>query len=149
VINGKQIDEESVIDFCSKIHELSFSPSFFEISFAMALSYFAQEKCEFAVIETGLGGRLDATNIISPVLSIITNIGLDHVQLLGNTLPEIAYEKAGIIKENTPVIIGEYQTTTFPVFEKIAKERNAPLYLVSSQPLAKSHFKIKNYKQKN
>jgi len=149
IINGRQIDEKSVIDFCQKIQELHFFPSFFEISFAMALSYFAQEKCRFAVIETGLGGRLDATNIISPVLSIITNIGLDHVQLLGSTLPEIAFEKAGIIKENTPVIIGEYEVTTFPVFEKIAKERNAPLYLVSSQPLKKSHFKIKNYKQKN
>lgn len=149
VIDGEQIDEKSVIDFCQKIQNLSFSPSFFEISFAMALNYFVQEKCEFAVIETGLGGRLDATNIISPVLSIITNIGLDHVQLLGNTLPEIAFEKAGIIKGNTPVIIGEYEITTFPVFEKIAKERNAPLHLVSSQPLKKSHFKIENYKQKN
>ncbi|MBN9292874.1 MAG: bifunctional folylpolyglutamate synthase/dihydrofolate synthase [Flavobacteriia bacterium] len=149
IINGKQIDEKSVIDFCQKIRDLSFAPSFFEISFAMALNYFAQEKCEFAVIETGLGGRLDATNIISPVLSIITNIGLDHVQLLGNTLPEIAFEKAGIIKENTPVIIGEYEVTTFPVFEKITKEKNAPLYLISSQPLRESRFKVENYKQKN
>ena len=97
----------------------------------MAFDYFAQEEVEIAVIETGLGGRLDSTNIISPLLSVITNIGLDHVQLLGNSLQQIAYEKAGIIKKNTPVVIGESQVETNPVFLKKSTEENAAIYFAT------------------
>jgi dihydrofolate synthase/folylpolyglutamate synthase len=95
----------------------------------VAFDTFANEKVDIAIIETGLGGRLDATNILSPILSVITNISLDHTQLLGSTLAEIASEKAGIIKESTPVVIGEYHPETLPVFEKTAQQKNAPLFL--------------------
>jgi dihydrofolate synthase/folylpolyglutamate synthase len=110
-INGKKITEEFVVDFCNRIQKLNIDiePSFFEITFAMAVSYFHSENCSFCVLETGMGGRLDATNIANPIVSIITNIGFDHTQFLGNTYSEIAFEKAGIIKPNTPVIIGETQ----------------------------------------
>jgi dihydrofolate synthase/folylpolyglutamate synthase len=106
-------------------------PSFFEITVAMAFEYFAQEKVDIAVIETGLGGRLDSTNIITPELSIITNIGWDHMNLLGDSLKKIAFEKAGIIKENIPVIIGEVLPETETVFENTAKGKNAPLSIAS------------------
>ena len=104
-------------------------PSFFELTVAMAFEYFAVNKVDIAVIETGLGGRLDSTNVINPILSIITNIGFDHTNLLGNTLELIAFEKAGIIKENTPVIIGESLPQTKPVFDSKAVEMNVkPIY---------------------
>ena len=102
--------------------------SFFEITVGMAFAYFAAEKVDYAVVEVGLGGRLDATNIIQPVLSVITTIGLDHTEILGNTLPEIAAEKAGIIKEKVPVIIGDRQAETNSVFHQKAKANNAPLF---------------------
>ncbi len=126
-INGIQITEEKVIEFIQKIKQatLSFEPSFFEITFGLALEYFNEEKCDYCVIETGLGGRLDATNIITPLLSIITNISLEHTAILGDTLEEIAVEKAGIIKENIPVVAGETAPHLYPIFERIAKERNA------------------------
>lgn len=128
-INGQQITEEKVIEFVQKIKQakLSFEPSFFEITFGLALEYFNEEQCDFCVIETGLGGRLDATNIITPLLSIITNISLEHTAMLGNTLEEIAVEKAGIIKEGVPVVVGETASHLYPIFEQIAKQRNAKM----------------------
>jgi dihydrofolate synthase/folylpolyglutamate synthase len=95
----------------------------------MAFAAFNQTNCEVCVIETGLGGRLDSTNVIEPEISIITNIGLDHTAFLGDTLEEIAFEKAGIIKKNTPVVIGEWNEKTLPVFEKVVAEKNAELIL--------------------
>lgn len=97
----------------------------------MAFEYFALHEVDIAVIETGLGGRLDSTNIINPILSVITNIGYDHMNLLGNTLESISFEKAGIIKNNTPIVIGEYLQETKPVFEKKAHEMNAPIFYAS------------------
>lgn len=135
-VNGRQIDEQSVIDFVEEIQatygkdiegkRLGFS--FFELATAMAFKHFSDERVDFAVIEVGLGGRLDCTNIISPILSIITNISFDHTQFLGNTLEKIAAEKAGIIKKNTPVVVGETLPETKSVFQKKAKEMDAPIY---------------------
>lgn len=135
-VNGRQIDEQSVIDFVEEIqatygkdiekNRLGFS--FFELATAMAFKHFSDERVDFAVIEVGLGGRLDCTNIISPILSIITNISFDHTQFLGNTLEKIAAEKAGIIKKNTPVVVGETLPETKSVFQKKAKEMDAPIY---------------------
>jgi dihydrofolate synthase/folylpolyglutamate synthase len=132
-VNGAEIGEEYITRFVQENKDFfaSFDPSFFEITVAMAMDYFATEKVDIAVIETGLGGRLDSTNIITPVLSVITNIGWDHMSLLGDTLPEIAAEKAGIIKENIPVVIGERQEEVLPVFERTAKEKNARLSIAS------------------
>jgi len=130
-INGDMIPEQKVVDFFAQYQEeiTKISPSFFEMTTILAFDYFVNENVDIAIIEVGLGGRLDATNILSPILSVITNISLDHTKLLGNSLPEIAYEKAGIIKENTPVVIGEYHPETFSVFEKTAQQKNAPLFL--------------------
>jgi len=116
--------------------------SFFEVTVAMAFDYFAQEQVDVAIIETGLGGRLDSTNIITPILSIITNISLDHQAMLGDTLPQIAKEKAGIIKKGIPVIIGEFQAETFPIFSRKAEEMNAPLFL--AEKLTKLHIDQNN-----
>ncbi len=128
-LNGTEIDQAFVIDFCETIKqiELNFSPSFFEITLAMALCYFQQEKCNIVVLETGLGGRLDATNVVQPLISVITNIGIDHTQFLGETLEAIAFEKAGIIKNNRPIVIGERQIETTSVFEKKVQEQNATI----------------------
>ncbi len=127
-VNGECIPEQYVIDFVEQEHSFfePLHPSFFELTTAMALKYFAEKKVDIAVIEVGLGGRLDCTNIITPILSIITNISLDHTQFLGNTLAEIAGEKAGIIKSGVPTVIGEETPETRPVFEAKAKEKNAP-----------------------
>lgn len=127
--NGEMISETFVIDFCNQIKALKidFEPSFFEITWMMALSYFKQESCDICIVETGLGGRLDATNIITPILSIITNIGLEHTNFLGETYKEIASEKAGIIKPNIPVIIGETLPETKSVFESIAKKNRSQI----------------------
>lgn len=128
-INGEMISEKSVVEFCSAIQSIQgFEPSFFEISFVMALTHFANNQCDYCIIEVGMGGRLDATNCISPLLSVITTIGLDHTQFLGTTLEAIAGEKAGIIKQNIPVVIGEKRNETQFVFEKIAKQQDAPIY---------------------
>ncbi len=128
-VNGKMCNEDFIIDFTEKIKpqiEL-LEPSFFEITVAMAFEYFVKQKVDVALIETGLGGRLDSTNIILPELSVITNIGYDHMNILGDTLEKIAYEKAGIIKQNIPAVIGEISTETKPVFTQYAKEKQAPL----------------------
>ena len=129
-INGKTIDKKYIMNFI-KENQLEFEKinmSFFEFTVAMAFNYFTESKVDIAIIETGLGGRLDSTNIINPELSIITNIGLDHTNLLGNTIEKIAFEKAGIIKNNTPIIIGRKQDKTKEIFKSIAKEKNAKLY---------------------
>jgi dihydrofolate synthase/folylpolyglutamate synthase len=129
-VNGEMCDKEFVTNFTNKMKVLidEIEPSFFELTVGMAFEYFAEQKCDIAIIETGLGGRLDSTNVIAPALSIITNIGWDHMSLLGNTLPEIAKEKAGIIKIETPVVISECIAETKNVFEQKAKAENAPLY---------------------
>jgi dihydrofolate synthase/folylpolyglutamate synthase len=121
-IDGVYCSKEFVVDFTEKIKPLiaTIHPSFFEITVAMAFSYFAEQKVDIAVIEVGLGGRLDSTNIISPEVSIITNIGLDHTQFLGDTIPQIAGEKAGIIKKDVPCIVSEYTEETKPVFDAAA-----------------------------
>ena len=128
-INGEMIPEEEVVRFHSSflIPHSSLSLSFFEMTVGLAFDYFAREKVDVAVIEVGMGGRLDSTNVITPELSIITNIGFDHTQFLGDTLPKIAAEKAGIIKEGVPVVIGESHPETRPVFEAVAAERKAPI----------------------
>lgn len=128
-VNGECVPEQYVIDFVEENRAFfePLHPSFFELTTAMALKYFAEQKVDYAVIEVGLGGRLDCTNIITPILSIITNISFDHTQFLGNTLAEIAGEKAGIIKPVVPVVIGEYLPETRPVFENKAKAENAPI----------------------
>jgi len=132
-INGNMIDKDFVVAFTEKTKSIcqNIQPSFFELTVAMAFEYFALHKVDIAVIETGVGGRLDSTNIINPILSIITNIGYDHTNLLGNTLEAISFEKAGIIKNNTPVVIGEYLPETKPVFENKAREMNAPILYAS------------------
>lgn len=132
-INGVEISEDFVIAFIAK-HKTFFEAnnmSFFEMSVGLAFDYFASEKVDIAIIEVGLGGRLDATNIITPLVSVITNIGLDHTQFLGNTLEAIAGEKSGIIKPNVPVVIGEYTPETQPVFLAKAEEKKAPIYFAS------------------
>ncbi len=128
-INGEMIDRNFVIEFTERTKTIcnEIQPSFFELTVSMAFEYFAVNKVDIAIIETGLGGRLDSTNIIKPILSIITNIGYDHTNLLGNTLEEIAFEKAGIIKHQTPVIVGEYLDNTKPIFEKKAAALYSPI----------------------
>ena len=128
-VNGLMCDENFVVEFVQKIKPQieTIQPSFFEVTVAMAFEYFEQQNVEIAIIETGLGGRLDSTNIIEPIISVITNIGYDHMDILGNTLPEIAFEKAGIIKKNTPVVVGETLPETKPVFINKAIEENATL----------------------
>lgn len=129
-VNGETIDKQFVVDFVENHKSLieKVQPSFFEITMAMAFDYFAKSEVDVAVIEVGLGGRLDSTNIIQPELSIITNISFDHEEFLGHTLPEIAAEKAGIIKPHTPVVIGEALSETKPVFIQKALEMNAPIF---------------------
>jgi len=143
-INGQMIEESFVVDFVeniqSKIEEIE--PSFFEITVAMAFNYFSINKVDIAVIEVGLGGRLDSTNIIQPELSVITNIGMDHMNMLGNTLQEIAIEKAGIIKRNTRVVVGERQNEIEPVFIEKSKIESASLFFASDR------FKTKDCKMK-
>lgn len=128
-VNGKPIDQQFVVDFVRE-HKHFFEPlhpSFFELTTAMAFHYFAEQQVDVAVIEVGLGGRLDCTNIITPDLSVITNISFDHIQFLGNTLADIAREKAGIIKHNIPVVIGETTEETLPVFQNKANSENADI----------------------
>jgi dihydrofolate synthase/folylpolyglutamate synthase len=128
-INGAMVNEDFVVDFVERIKPLSeqMDPSFFEISVVMAFEYFALEQVDIAIVEVGLGGRLDSTNIIIPELSVITNIGFDHMNLLGDTLAAIAFEKAGIIKPDVPVVIGEYRPDTATIFEERAHEERAPI----------------------
>lgn len=128
-INGEMIPQQEVVDFVERNRQLfaDLKLSFFEMTVGMAFDYFAQEKVDIAVVEVGMGGRLDSTNVILPELSVITNIGLDHTQFLGDTLEKIAVEKAGIIKEGVPVVVGETQPETEPVFRRIAIEHFAPI----------------------
>ncbi len=128
-INGVYMPRQCVIDFVECHRQLieSIEPSFFELCVAMAFDYFAQEKVDIAIIEVGLGGRLDSTNVITPLLSVVTNISYDHQNLLGDTLPEIAFEKAGIIKPRIPVIIGETHPESAPVFLEKARSVQAPI----------------------
>lgn len=132
-INGEDISEDFVVEFIAS-NKSFFEQnqlSFFEMTVGLAFDYFRQEKVDIAIIEVGLGGRLDSTNIISPLLSVITNIGLDHIQFLGNIIEKIAYEKAGIIKPKTPVVIGEYTSETKPVFENKANETQSEIFFAS------------------
>ncbi len=139
-INGQMIPEHKVTDFVArnKIHIERIQPSFFEATVGMAFEYFADEEVDFAVIETGLGGRLDSTNIITPLVSVITNISFDHMDMLGNTLQKIAYEKAGIIKPGVDVVIGEFQKEVVDVFTEKARDLQAEI-----------HFADKNVKYYN
>ncbi len=145
-INGEMIPKEYVVDFVEK--ERSFfeplSPSFFEVTTAMAFKYFADKKIDIAVIEVGLGGRLDCTNIITPLVSVITNISFDHTQFLGDTLAKIASEKAGIIKRGVPVVIGETHEETRPVFEAKATEEGSNIVFADDKPEIKNATPIAN-----
>ena len=137
-IGGEMIPKEAVTAFVEE-HRRLFAElhlSFFEMTVGMAFDYFAREKVDIAVVEVGMGGRLDSTNVITPLLSVITNIGLDHTQFLGDTLEKIAGEKAGIIKEGVPVVIGETQPETAPVFMQVATQRHAPI------TFADSHYQV-------
>ncbi len=135
-VDGVCISERDVTKFVEseKAFFEPLHPSFFELTTALALLYFKQQKVDIAVIEVGLGGRLDCTNIISPILSIITNISFDHTQFLGNTLAKIAGEKAGIIKDNTPVVVGEATPETRPVFEAVAKKHGVEIFFAEDAP---------------
>jgi dihydrofolate synthase/folylpolyglutamate synthase len=134
-VNGKMIQKDEVVEFVVRNKGIieSLKPSFFEMTVAMAFDYFAKSRVEIAVIEVGLGGRLDSTNIIKPLISVITNIGFDHMNLLGNTLETIAFEKAGIIKKDVPVIIGETQSEIKPVFILKAAENGSPIFFADDR----------------
>lgn len=130
-LNGQMISESDVFDFLNTHAPvfLSMGLSFFEMTVGMAFEYFARQSPDVVIVETGMGGRLDSTNVITPVLSIITNIGMDHTQFLGNTLTDIAREKAGIIKTEVPVVVGQYTEETLPVFKAVSTDQSAPLIL--------------------
>jgi dihydrofolate synthase/folylpolyglutamate synthase len=136
-INGQDISQQFVVDFiaANKAFFEANDLSFFEMTVGLAFDYFVKERVDIAIIETGMGGRLDSTNIVTPLASVITNIGLDHTQFLGTTLQEIAGEKAGIIKPGIAAIVGEYTTETKPVFIEKAKSVNAPLYFAADEVL--------------
>jgi dihydrofolate synthase/folylpolyglutamate synthase len=142
-INGRMISKSDVTSFVMH-HKLDFErikPSFFEWTFALAAWYFAKEKVDIAIIETGMGGRLDSTNVVTPILTVITNIGLDHTQFLGNSLAEIAIEKAGIIKPGIPVVIGESQPETAPVFRNFSGKNKSEIIFADQQiHLERYHF---------
>ena len=146
-VNGQMISKQFVIDFVAQ-HRFFFEPlhpSFFELTTAMAFHYFAEQQVDVAVIEVGLGGRLDCTNIISPDLTVITNISFDHVGFLGDTLGKIAHEKAGIIKPHTPIIIGEHNDETRPVFLDEATAKQAPITFAQEIPMIVSKCGDANY----
>jgi dihydrofolate synthase/folylpolyglutamate synthase len=148
-INGTTISEEEVVSFCHQLKEieLPFQPSFFEITFAMAMHHFARNNCTYAIIETGLGGRLDATNVITPLLSIITNISLDHQNFLGNTIAAIAAEKAGIIKNKVPVFVAEENPITKEIFVDAADVKNTQVTFL--KPSQKTYQNLASYQQTN
>ncbi len=148
-INSEYIPQQNIVDFVAE-HQSYFEdlkPSFFEMTVGLAFHYFAEQKVDIAIIEVGLGGRLDSTNILSPILSVITNISFDHTNLLGNTLALIAAEKAGIIKQSTPIVIGETHPETRPVFEAKAKEMNASIHFVEQIYLLKNVKKTLTYQE--
>ena len=149
-INGKMISKEAVVDFVHQ-YKTDFEKiemSFFEFTVAMAFNYFSEEEVDIAIIETGLGGRLDSTNIINPLVSVITNIGFDHTALLGNTIEEISNEKAGIIKEKTPLIIGRKQKECEKIFITKAKENNSSINFCSGKVNYQTDLKG-NYQSEN
>ena len=137
-IDGHKIEEDYVVDFITTVQSINWDikPSFFEITWVLALKYFIDKKCDLVIAETGLGGRLDATNVISPLVTAITNIGLDHINILGDTKAAIAKEKAGIIKYNTPVFIGTEDQEVVSVFNAFAKSNQAPLTLIKTNSLS-------------
>lgn len=151
-VDGQYISHAAVVDFVERIKPClnEIPASFFEITVAMAFDYFAQQNIDVAIVEVGLGGRLDSTNVLKPELAVITNIGLDHQQMLGDTLALIAGEKAGIIKANTPVVIGQSHDETAPVFRAKAQAENAPLYFadrmfqadILSEDLKHTHYQV-------
>lgn len=152
-INGESISEATVVSFVNqhKPYLITHELSFFEMTVGMAFWHFQQQQVDIAIIEVGLGGRFDSTNIITPEVSLITNIGLDHTEILGETIPLIAAEKAGIIKPNVPIVISEFNELSFPVFENVAKEKNALLTLAATLEVSyKSdllgHYQLKNIK---
>ena len=144
-INGISIPENEVVSFVerNKVFLEELSPSFFEMSVGMAFEYFANEQVDIAIIEVGLGGRLDSTNIITPLLSLITNISFDHTDILGDTLPKIAFEKAGIIKPNIPVVISEKNSETENIFKEKAISENSSIFF------GEDYYKILDFKENN
>ena len=150
-VNSNKIEKQFVNDFVqkNKNYFLSKRNSFFEISFAMAIFYFNLQKVDYAVIEVGLGGRLDATNVIQPLLSVITNIGYDHTKFLGDKITSIANEKAGIIKKNIPVLIGEKNKETDKVFIEKAKRESSKIFFTEDFLSSESELRLKtNYQKK-
>jgi len=139
-VNGLPVSEKYIVAFVESIKPVieDIKPSFFELTVAMAFDYFAHENVDLAVIEVGLGGRLDSTNIVNPEVSLITNISYDHQEMLGETLEEIAAEKGGIIKKKIPVVVGEKDRATYSVFKKIARKRKSPLVFAADQYKVKS-----------
>ncbi len=150
-INGIPIEKKEVVRFIQKNQSFleNNKLSFFEMTVGMAFNYFANQLVDIAVVEVGLGGRLDSTNILTPEVSVITNIGFDHTQFLGNTLEEIAFEKAGIIKPNTPVVIGEYQEGIYPVFKNRAEQLHAKIYVAAKEVTETYQTDLKGNYQKN
>ncbi len=150
-VNGEPISQAHVIGFCEQYQALKCQTdaSFFELTFAMALDYFFKKQCDYIVIETGLGGRLDATNIIEPKVSIITNIAFDHQAFLGDTLQQIATEKAGIIKANTPVVIGEKSELTQHIFIQKSTAVSAPIYFATDLDLNNEALPVEGYQKQN
>ena len=155
-INGEMIPEEAVVqfvdEFLSKNKDAKISPSFFELTMSMAFDYFRNEKVDIAIVEVGLGGRLDSTNIITPEISVITNISFDHVNILGDTLEKIAIEKAGIIKEKVPVVIGETQHETEQVFINTSKSKQSDVLFADQEydieNLSDGYFNIQSKKKR-
>jgi dihydrofolate synthase/folylpolyglutamate synthase len=151
-VNGQPISREDVVQFI-ELHKAFLERqklSFFELTVGMAFDHFAREQVDIAIIEVGLGGRLDSTNVIKPLVSVITNIGYDHMQFLGNSLPEIAVEKGGIIKPGIPVVIGETQDEVAHVFKELARERQAPIYFADQLPFRTYESDLKgDYQKKN
>ena len=150
-INGEEVSRNFVVDFVAnnKYFLENQQLSFFEMTVGMAFAYFAEQNVDIAIIEVGLGGRLDSTNIIHPEVAVITNIGYDHMQFLGDTLPEIAFEKAGIIKQNTPIIIGEKQDAVVDVFINKATQMNADIYFASDKKYDYKSDLLGSYQEKN
>ena len=150
-VNGCPIAPKYVIDFCEHFQNLNstIDASFFELTFAMALAYFQEQDCDYIVIETGLGGRLDATNVLHPKVSVITTIALDHQEFLGDTLAAIATEKAGIIKHQTPVVIGEKSEATQTIFEQRAAVLNAPIYFSENDNEPIENLPLSGYQATN
>jgi len=150
-INGDVVSKEFVCDFVNRNRAFfeANQLSFFEMTVGMAFDYFSEQNVDIAIIEVGLGGRLDSTNIIMPLISVITNIGMDHTQFLGNTLKEIAFEKAGIIKPGVPVVIGETQTEIKPVFIEVSKKNEAPIVFADAEISQTFESNLKGIYQKN